>query len=148
VTCLTPLQGLHGHFGSASIAPCGLAQLIKFPTLSEFYEEVAPWPIVKVPRAAQAADRVEVKVEVRGILAGSERAEVAANKVEVDQEVAKAVRVEVGRAAVAGKAAVAARVDQEAVKRVVVVREVQGEAKAGRAEGVGKAGRGARTARL
>jgi predicted hotdog family 3-hydroxylacyl-ACP dehydratase len=118
--------------------------LIKFPTLSEFYEEVAPWPIVKVPRAAQAADRVEV----RGILAGSERAEVAANKVAVDQEVAKAVRVEVGRAAVAGKAAVAARVDQEAVKRVVVVREVQGEAKAGRAEGVGKAGRGARTARL
>jgi hypothetical protein len=144
VTCLTPLRGLHGHFGSASIAPCGLAQLIEFPTLSEFYEEVAPWPIVKVPRAAQAADRVEV----RGILAGSERAEVAANKVAVDQEVAKAVRVEVGRAAVAGKAAVAARVDQEAVKRVVVVREVQGEAKAGRAEGVGKAGRGARTARL
>jgi hypothetical protein len=138
------LRGLHGHFGSASIAPCGLAQLIEFPTLSEFYEEVAPWPIVKVPRAAQAADRVEV----RGILAGSERAEVAANKVAVDQEVAKAVRVEVGRAAVAGKAAVAARVDQEAVKRVVVVREVQGEAKAGRAEGVGKAGRGARTARL
>ncbi len=137
MTCLTPLRGLHGHFGSASIAPCGLAQLIKFPTLSEFYQEVAPWPIVKVPRAAQAADRVEV----RGILAGSGRAEAAANKVEVDQEVAKAVQVEVGRAAVAGKA------DQAAVKRVAeVVREVQGEARAGRAEGVGKAGRGARTA--
>ena len=112
--------------------------MITFPTLSEFYEEVAPWPIVKVPRAAQAADRVEV----RGILAGSERAEVAANKVEVDQEVAKAVRVEVERVAVAG------RVDQEAVKRVVVVvREVQGEARAGRAEEVGMAGRGARNAR-
>ena len=108
-----------------------------FQTLSESYEGMATWQIVKVARAAQAADRAEV----RGIQAVSEKVAVAANK--GGQAAARAVG-KVGRVVVSR--VVAGRVDQEAAKRVAV-REVQGEARVGRVVEVGKAGREARNVR-
>ena len=99
---------------------------------------------MKAPKAAQVVGRVEV----RGIRVGSERAAVAANKVEVDQAAARADRVEVGRA-VAGVRVDRAEVRAAGKKAVkAVVREVPGEASVNPAAEVGKAGRAATGSRL